>query len=160
MKRFSIRSLYENRWVIIGLGLFFGVLGLFVWKFEVINQMYRDEVHREGQNWVTRNAQMKEISESQKNLAQQVRQFAGSGQCEDDGDCAAAGLGAKTCDGYLNFFYYSTRTFDEERFFAAVREFNRNQETLSRQSYQSPACGVKLPPPPACIKGYCAKKGP
>lgn len=122
--------------------------------YRVVNRSVQSEIDAEGRAWKDRDARLQALQAKQKALADQLKQYAGDGSCKSSGDCKAVGLGAKTCDGYLNFFHYSTRTVDDVNFFATLKEFNRNQEIIFKESFSTAKCGVASVPS-FCVQGRC-----
>lgn len=95
-----------------------------------------------------------QLETDQKTLAAQIQELLKQSHCKSDGDCKASGLGAKVCNGYRAFIYYSRTNphlYELEQY---IQKFNQNAAKLSDLSLKVPACGVEAPQV-RCIEEQC-----
>ncbi len=137
--------------IILAVIIFVIVGGLHFW---LNDKMMTRLMEKEKQEWAERDRQAIELKKEQAKLIQEIKKYAGSGKCKKQKDCQVIGLGAKTCDGYRTFFYYSVKTVKKQAFMNAVQLFNRNQEDIEHNSYVSPSCGTQ-PVEVSCVNAIC-----
>jgi len=121
------------------------------------NQAEKKMEKKEALQWEQRRERLLGIEETQQELANKIREFAGDGSCESSSECKVIGLGAKICGEYRNYFYYSKKTVDEIKFFDAIGSFNQNEENLNKESFKAQKCGVKAEEA-VCFYGRCVPR--
>ncbi len=104
--------------------------------------------------WGERKSQLSELDETLKKLAKTIQGLQGEGKCSSDGECHVVGLGAKTCEGYLDSLLYSTQDVNEAMLLEKVIEFNRAAEKMNALSFKVAPCGKPLMRA-RCLKNYC-----
>jgi len=125
-----------------------------IYYFQYSKKFYQANLEREAQLWSKREENFNKFNQAQKKLAEDIKQYAGNGECEDSSQCKVIGLGEKVCNETSHYFYYSTVTVDESKFNLAVALFNQNQEKYYKDSFITKNCGHP-PKSPVCRDNFC-----
>lgn len=110
-------------------------------------------------SWTSHTEKLKTIESTMKSLSEEIKKKTGDGSCDYDHECHVAGLGVKTCDGYLNFLVYSTKGITEFELLTLVEDFNKASEEFNELSLNVANCGN--PPKEAhCLNKRCTVATP
>lgn len=136
------------KWILGVLLLLIGGGSLVYWD------THRDKSSHAREELKSRNREIKEIETAQRSLALRLRSLAGSGRCKEEEDCGVFGLGAKLCDGYPEFVFYSIRDADPDALRDVVNAYNSNMVRLNNLTLGAQHCG-KAMPRVRCIQERC-----
>lgn len=107
--------------------------------------------------WSGHNEKLEDIEKKMKDISTLIKTKVGNGECNYDYECRVAGLGFKTCDGYLNFIVYSIKDTEESELLNLIADFNKASERFNELSMNVPSCGEKAKEP-YCLTNRCTVK--
>lgn len=88
-------------------------------------------------------------------LEDEARRLARADGCEQDGQCAAAPVGAKACGGPRSYLAYCTLTTDADALHAKLDELHRTEDAYNRRYEIISDCMLVMEPPVAAVNGVC-----
>ena len=122
----------------------------FNWYFKTSR---RDKIQADAA-WQERESTMKDLNESLKRLANEVKAFQGKSKCRTDSECHVVGIGTRVCNEYKNYIIYSSRDTNEQILLNTISAFNETHKKTSALSLAAESCGVK-PASVQCVQGHC-----
>ncbi len=88
-------------------------------------------------------------------LEEEARRLARTDGCEQDGQCAAAPVGAKACGGPRSYVTYCTLTTDVDALHAKLDELHRTEQAYNLRYEIVSDCMLVMEPPVAAVNSVC-----
>ncbi len=88
-------------------------------------------------------------------LYAEARALARPERCENNGDCAAAPLGAKACGGPQEYLVYCRRSTDVAALRGKLVQVERFEKAFNREHGIGSTCEYIMEPAVACASGKC-----
>ena len=140
----------KKTWIVAGIS----ILAVALSVLAVLWDYRRDTTSDEKRDLAAKQREITTIEKKNYALAPLIKRLAGNGYCREDQECGVIGIGAKICDGYLEFIFYSLRDTDPDGLRSAVTQFNANVTRLNDLSLEVQHCGTNLPDA-VCVQNKC-----